>query len=33
MMKSTVKEKKDNFAVELPRDANGKLKDMPMELM
>ena len=33
MMKSKVKEKKDNFAVEPPKDANGKSKDIPIELM
>lgn len=33
MMKSKVKEKKDNFTVEPSRDANGKIKEMPLELM
>eukprot|EP00347_Sterkiella_histriomuscorum_P016368 403353456 len=33
MMKSKIKEKKDNFAVEPPKDANGKSKDIPIELM
>lgn len=33
MMKSKVKEKKDNFAVDPPKDANGKVKEIPVELM